>query len=299
MIRGKIKEKNMREFVITTDNTADLPDNFVKEKNLEVMSLTYMIDGQTYDAEHELPYGEFYDKMRKGSMPTTSQVNPKAAKEVFLPHIKEGKDVLHLAFSSGLSGSCGSAQIAARELMEEYPDAKVIVVDTLCASLGEGLVVYYALKMQKEGKSLEEIQQWVEENKLHVCHNVTVDDLFHLHRGGRISKTSAILGSIINIKPMIHMDQEGKLQNIGKVRGRKKALITVVDWMEERLGGYRDQNEVIFISHGDCLEDAQFVQEEVKKRLGYTQFMINRVGPTIGAHSGPGTIALCFLGEYR
>jgi DegV family protein with EDD domain len=289
----------MKPFVITTDNNADLPKSFIEEKGIGVLSLTYMIDGETYDINRELPYDEFYDKMRNGAMPTTSQVNPETAKEEFEKHVKEGRDVLHIAFSSGLSGSYGSARIAANELIETYPEAKIVVIDSLSASLGEGLLVQKAVVMKERGETLEATQEWIEANKLHCCHNFTVNDLFHLYRGGRVSKATAILGSMINIKPIMFVNSEGKLIPSAKVRGRKKSLLTLVDNMEKQIGNYREKNDIIGISHGGCLEDAHFVRDEVKKRFGYTEFMINYVGPTIGAHSGPGTLAIFFMGEER
>lgn len=290
----------MGNYIITTDTTADLPESYIQETGLGIMTLSYTIDGETYDRSHELPVKEFYAKMRGGSMPTTSQVNPDTAKQVFLDMMKEkDADILHIAFSSGLSGSYNSARIASEELAEEYPDHKVIVIDSLCASLGEGLLVHKALENQKKGMSLEENAKWVEENKLHLVHNFTVDDLFHLHRGGRVSKTAAILGTMINLKPILHVDDEGHLIPLSKVRGRKKSLIALVDSMEKQIGSYRDQNDIVFISHGDCEEEAQYVADLVKQRFGIDSFLINYVGPTIGAHSGPGTMALFYLGEYR
>lgn len=289
----------MRDFIISTDNMADLPYSYLKERGLKTMSLSYMLEGRTYTEKDRLPVKEFYDKMRNGAMPTTSQVNPEEAKEVFKELLNEGKDILHIAFSSGLSGSCNSVRIAAEELMEEGVEGRVIVVDSLCASLGEGLLVHKALGLKDEGKSLDEIAEWLKDNRLHLCHNFTVDDLNHLYRGGRVSKTAAVLGTMINIKPILHVDDEGKLVPIGKVRGRKKSLVTLVDNMEKQMGDYKDQNDVIFISHGDCEEDANFVAEQVRQRFGIDSFLINYVGPTIGAHSGPGTIALFFMGEKR
>lgn len=289
----------MRDFIITTDNMADLPDSYIEERGLKIMSLSYMLEGKTYSEKDKLPVKEFYDKMRNGAMPTTSQVNPDEAKEVFEELLKEGKDVLHIAFSSGLSGSYNSARIAAEELIEEGAEGRVIVIDSLCASLGEGLLVHKALALKDEGKSLDEIADWLKDNRLHLCHNFTVDDLNHLYRGGRVSKTVAVLGTMINIKPILHVDDEGKLVPVGKVRGRKKSLITLVDNMEKQLGDYKDQNDIIFISHGDCEEDANFVADQIKDRFGIDSFLINYVGPTIGAHSGPGTVALFFMGEKR
>ena len=289
----------MNPYVIMTDTTADLPESYIQEHGLEILSLSYILEGTTYDREHPLDVTEFYNRMRGGSMPTTSQVNPEQAKAAFEACMEQGKDVLYLAFSSGLSGTCNSAMIAADEIREEgkYPDGKVTVVDTLAASLGEGLLVYKAVRMKEEGKSMEEVAAWVEENKLHLCHNFTVDDLFHLHRGGRVSKATAILGTMINIKPVLHVDDEGHLIAIGKVRGRKKSLSALVDRMEEQMKGF--ENPEVFISHGDCLEDAQYVEKLVRERFGIENFVINHVGPTIGAHSGPGTVALFFMGNPR
>ena len=290
----------MNKFIITTDTTADLPADYVAEHNLGMLSLTYTIDGKTYDWEHPMDVKEFYAKMRAGSLPTTSQVNPETAREIFTKIAMENDcDILHIAFSSGLSGSYSSTKIAASEMKEDNFPHKVVVVDSLCASMGEGLLVHKAVQMKENGATLEETVKWLEENKLHLVHNFTVDDLFHLHRGGRVSKTAAVLGTMINLKPVLHVDDEGHLIMVSKVRGRKKSLITLVDNMEKQMGSYRDQNDIVFISHGDALEDAQFVANLVKERFGIDSFLINYVGSTIGAHSGPGTIALFYMGEYR
>lgn len=290
----------MGNYLITTDNMADLPEAYIQEKGLGIMSLSYMMDGETYDRDHPLPVQEFYAKMRNGSMPTTSQVNPASAKEVFQGILKEhDMDILHIAFSSGLSGSYDSAHTAAAELEKECPGHRIVVVDSLCASMGEGLLVHKAVTNQEKGMSLDENIAWLEQNKLHLVHNFTVDDLFHLHRGGRVSKTTAVLGTMINIKPILHVDDEGHLIPVSKVRGRKKSLNTLVSSMEKQMGSYRDQNDVVFISHGDCIEDAEYVASQIRERFGIDNIVINYVGPTIGAHSGPGTVALFYLGEYR
>ncbi len=291
----------MNPYVIMTDTTADLPESYIQEHQLAILSLSYTIEGKTYDRENPLDVREFYAKMRDGSMPTTSQVNPEQAKAAFTACLKEGKDVLYIAFSSGLSGTCGSGMVAAQEIQEEgeYPGQKIVVIDSLSASLGEGLLVHKAVMLKEAGKSMEEVADWVEKNKLHLCHNFTVDDLFHLHRGGRVSKATAILGTMINIKPVLHVDDEGHLIAIGKVRGRKKSLSALVDRMAEQIKGYEDQNDVVFISHGDCMEDAEYVKKLVQERFGIEKFVINHVGPTIGAHSGPGTVALFFMGNPR
>lgn len=289
----------MENFKIITDSTADLPASYVKNNNLGMMYLSYTIEEETYQGEKQLKDEVFYEKMRSGQMPTTSQVNPTQAREVFEEYLKETNRILCISFSSGLSGTYGSAKIAADELMEENPDIKIIVIDSLAASMGEGLLVHKAVIMKEQGASMEAIAEWLEANKLHLVHAFTVDDLFHLFRGGRVSRTTAIVGSMINIKPVMHVDNEGHLVNMYTVRGRKKSLRSLVDYMEQKMGSYKDQNDIIFISHGDALEDAQFVADEVKERLGIDSALIHYVGPTIGAHSGPGTIALFFMGEER
>lgn len=289
----------MREFVITTDNNSDLPMDYYKKHSIGVISLTYTIDGKTYDMHTALPHHEFYERMRKGSMPTTAQVNPTDTKEMFEPFLKEGKDILHIAFSSGLSGSYNSSRIAAEELREEYPDAKIITIDSLCASLGQGLLIHKAVMMKEDGKEMDDIAAWVEAHKLNLCHMFTVDDLNHLYRGGRVSKMTAVFGTMANIKPVLHVDDAGKLVNIDKVRGRKKSLAALVKYVEEKVGSYRDDNDIIFISHGDCIEDVEYVQKQIKERLGYDTFLVNHVGATIGAHSGPGTVAVFFMGDNR
>lgn len=289
----------MRDYIITTDNTTDLPEEYIQEHGLGMLSLTYMIDGETYNRKHELPYKEFYKKMRAGSMPTTSQVNPEEAKEELREFLEDGKDIIHIAFSSGLSGSYNSARIAAEELREEMPDRKITVIDSLCASLGEGLLVHKALQLKAQGMEYEELVKWLEGHKLNVVHNFTVDDLFHLYRGGRVSKAAAVLGTMIHLKPVLHVDSEGHLIPVAKVRGRKKSLAALVENMEKQIGSYRDKNDIVFISHGDCIEDADYVKSLIEEKFGIQAFLINPVGPTIGAHSGPGTLALFYMGDVR
>ncbi|MCI5511663.1 MAG: DegV family protein [Oliverpabstia sp.] len=289
----------MTDYVIVTDNTADLPYSYYKEHGMEYTYLTYTMDGQSYGKNQELEFSDFYARMRNGSMPTTSQVNAEEAKEVFCPILEQGKDILYLAFSSGLSGTYNSVRLAAEELQEEYPERKIVVIDTLSASLGEGLLVDKAVELKEQGLSLEENAAWLEEHKLNLCHVFTVDDLFHLHRGGRVSKVAAVVGTMINLKPVLHVDNEGHLIPLKNVRGRKKSLSGLVSLMEEQIGEWKDKNTKIFISHGDCREDAEYVAKLVKEKFGYETFLINYVGATIGAHSGPGTIALFFWGDHR
>ncbi len=287
----------MRDYVITVNSTVDLPKEWLEERNVPVVPLRYTMDGQTYEDMNGLTAKEFFDKLREGKMSVTSQVNPEEAKEALEPFVKAGKDVLHLAFSSGLSGTCNSMKIAGEELQEEYPEAKVIVIDTLCACLGEGLLLYKALQQKAAGKTIQETADWVEENKLHICHDVTVDDLNHLHRGGRISKATAVVGTMVKIKPIIHMDDNGKLQVIGKERGRKKSLNKIVDMAVEQSKGW--DNDIIMITHGDCIEDAEYVAGLVREKMGIDNILINNIGTVIGSHTGPGVVAVFCMGNKR
>ena len=227
----------------------------------------------------------------------TSAVNVSDFTETIEPHLKEGRDVLVVAFSSGLSATCHSAQIAAQELSEQYPERKVYVVDSLCASLGQGLLVWYAARMKNEGRGIGAVRDWLEENKLHLCHWFTVDDLHFLKRGGRISSATAVLGTMLSIKPVMHVDDEGHLTKVGTARGRNASLKALVDHMAET--AIDPAGQTVFISHGDCEEDANKVAEDVKRRFGVQTVVLNNVGPVIGAHSGPGTVALFFLGRHR
>ena len=287
----------MRDYVITVNSTVDLPKEWLEERKVPVIPLKYTIDNETYTDMEGLSSKEFFEKLRDGKMATTSQINPEEARAQLEPFLKEGKDVLHLGFSSGLSGTYNSMRIAGEELKEEYPEAKIIIIDTLCACLGEGLLLYKALQLKEAGKTIEETAKWVEENKLHICHNVTVDDLFHLHRGGRISKASAVLGSVVQIKPIIHMDENGKLQVIGKERGRKKSLNKIVDMAVEQIKGW--DKDIAMITHGDCQEDAEYVAKLVRERLGIENILINNIGTVIGSHTGPGVVAVFVMGNKR
>lgn len=287
----------MREFIIATDSTVDLQKTFLEKNHVLTISLSYIMDGVTYKELDGLSHEEFFEKLRSGSLPTTSQINPEEARKALEPVVKEGKDILYIGFSSGLSGSYNSVRMAAEDLKEDYPEAKIIVIDSLCASMGEGLLLYKTLQLKEQGKSLDEIAEWIEENKLHVCHNVTVDDLNHLHRGGRISKTTAVLGTMVKIKPIIHMDNEGKLVVIGKERGRKKSLLALLDKMEKQMQGY--ENDVVMITHGDCIEDAKYLEEQIRERFGIENIIINGIGSVIGSHTGAGVVAVFFMGNER
>ena len=290
----------MGEYVILTDSSADLSAKMVAELGVEVIPLSFTMEEQTYHNwpdNREMDPGDFYRRLREGAMATTAAVNVAEYTQAMEPILKQGKDVLVLAFSSGLSATCNSARIAAGELSEQYPDRKVFVVDTLCASLGQGLLVWYAARQKQAGKTIEEVRDWTEEHKLNLCHWFTVDDLMFLKRGGRISAATAVLGTMLAIKPVMHVDNEGHLIKVGTARGRNASLKALVDHMEQTVLDLKDQ--VIFISHGDCLSDARKVADDVKARFGVETVIINYVGPVIGAHSGPGTVALFFLGSER
>ncbi len=291
----------MNNYVIVTDSSCDLPEELVRELELRVAPLAFLMDGKTYwnyPDNRDMSPDEFYSRQRQGQMATTNAVNVAQASGVIEPLLKEGLDVLVLAFSSGLSTTCNSFQIASEELAAQYPDRKVYAVDTLCASLGQGMLVYKAAKMRREGRSIEQVRDWASEYRFRQCHWFTVDDLFFLKKGGRVSAATALVGTMLQIKPVLHMDDEGHLINMGKARGRKASLLALVDKAGE-LGDEISGQSPLFISHSDCLADAQFVADEVKKRFGVKEVIINSIGPVIGAHTGPGCVALFFEGVHR
>lgn len=290
----------MSEFVIVTDSSADLTADLVKELGVEVLPLSFTLQGVTrhnYPDNREMDPKEFYRLLRAGEMATTAAVNVADYTSVLEPLLEAGRDVLILAFSSGLSATYQSAVMAAEEMGEKYPERKIFAVDTLSASLGQGLLVWHAAALQKAGGSIEEVRDWTLENRLRLCHWFTVDDLHFLKRGGRVSAATAVLGSMLSIKPVMHMDDEGHLINVAKARGRGASLTALVDRMEQTVIDPKDQ--VVFISHGDCAEDAEKVAEDVRRRFGVKTVTMGYVGPVIGAHSGPGTVALFFLGRVR
>ena len=288
----------MSDFVIVTDSSADLPASLVQELGVEVLPLSFTVQGKTYHNypdDREMDPKVFYKMLRDGEMATTSAVNVAEYTATLEPLLQAGKDVLVLAFSSGLSTTYQSSVIAVNELSEQYPDRKIYTVDTLCASLGQGLLVWHAVREQRRGQSIEAVRDWVEENKLRLCHWFTVDDLHFLKRGGRISAATAVVGTMLSIKPVLHVDDEGHLISMGKARGRGASLTALVDHMEQTATDV----DTVFISHGDCLADAEKVAADVKKRFGTRDVVINTIGPVIGAHAGPGTVALFFLGTKR
>lgn len=287
----------MSDYILMSDNMGDLSPAFYQMHGIKIISLTYTMDGETYDASHTLDASTFYQKMRDGSLPTTSQVNPEIARNAFLTELQKGNDILCLNFSSRLSGTYGSCKIAADSLQEE--GYHIHVIDTLCACMGQGLLLYYAAKMREAGHTMQEVIDWIEEHKQHVAHLVLADDLYHLMRGGRISKSSAMVGSMLSIKPIIQVNEEGKLIATEKCHGRKKGMKHLVDKMLEQMGSMREQNEIFMIAHADCEADAHKLADMVQEATGISSYDIQPIGPVIGSHTGPGTIALFYLCERR
>ncbi len=290
----------MNDFIILTDSSCDLPQQMADELGLVVLPLTVTIGGQTYANyldEREISFADFYSRLRGGELAVTAAVNYDAFEKLLRGLIEEGNDVLYLGFSSGLSSTYSAGAAAAAALSEEYPERKILALDTLCASMGQGLLVYYAAKYKQAGHTIEETYARILELRPHLAHWFTVDDLHHLKRGGRISAATALVGTALGIKPVLHVDDEGKLINVGKARGRKKSILALADKLTE--SAIRPENQIIFISHGDCLEDAEYLAQVLRERHGMKEICINHVGPVIGAHSGPGTLALFFLAGDR
>lgn len=285
------------DFQIITDSCCDFPTPMYGQLGLTFVPLTVEFRGNTFDDKNDDTLKDMYQGLRAGEVAKTSAVNPSRWSQAMEKALAAGKDVLVLAFSSGLSTTYQSAVIAAQELAEEYPDRKIQVIDTLCASMGQGLLVWYACKKRDEGLSLDEVAQWVLENRLHLCHWFTVDDLMYLKRGGRISAATALVGTMLQIKPLLHVDDEGHLINMTKTRGRKAAIDAMVKKAQELGAGY--DNSTMFISQGDCLPDAEYLSRQLKEKCGVKDVVISYVGAVIGSHSGPGTLALFFLGSHR
>ena len=290
----------MRDYVIITDSCCDLSEQLANDAGLYVIPMVMTLSGKEYKNyldEREISSKAFYDRLRAGETASTSALNMDTFLSVFGEFLEQGKDILYLAFSSGLSGTYHVSTLAAEELAQKYPESRIFCCDTLCASMGEGLLVYLAGKKKQSGASIEEVRDFVEQNKLNLCHWFTVDDLNHLKRGGRVSATTAFVGSLLNIKPVLHVDDEGHLINVGKARGRRAAVSSLFEHMKET--AINPSEQTVFISHGDCEEDALALKEMIEKEFSPKEIQINPIGPVIGAHSGPGTLALFFLGTKR
>lgn len=289
----------MREFVITTDSNCDMNPEYLAENEVGVIPHYYTVEDEVYGDGKELAIGQFYDALREGKKSVTMASNPDVIRKRFGEYAEQGRDVLHISFSSALSVAYDNIVDSANEIMAKYPEMKIIVIDTRSASLGEGIVICKAIEMKQEGKSIEETAEWARRNSPHLHIQFTVDDLGFLYRGGRLSRSSAILGTVIDIKPLLYVNREGELVPFDKVRGRKKVLTTMVDNMAQLLGEYRDKQVFIGVVHGDCEMDARYVANMITERFGYTDIMIRPIGPSIGVHTGPGAVALIFLGDEK
>lgn len=288
-----------RKFDILTDSGCDMPQNYLLKNEVGCVKLGFTMNNINYEGDcgEHISEKDFYQKLRGGAMPTTYQVTGETARTYMEESLKNGRDLLVIAFSSGLSGTAGSFLVAQRELAKKYPKRKICVIDSLCASMGEGLLLDYAIQKADGGASLEETARYVEELKLHICHHFTVDNLYHLKRGGRVNATTALVGSILKIKPIMHVNDEGKLVAIGKAMGRKKALKTLVENVFDSAD--MGASDPIFISHGDCIDDVEYVKELLKERFPKTKITVNFVGAVIGTHSGAGTLAIFHKGKRR
>ena len=288
----------MQDYVIVTDSSCDIVPETLAEWEVPFVSLTVKFDeDQDSFANFDMPFDRFYERMRKGSVARTAAANLDSFKQVFEPLLKEGKDLLYIGFSSGLSTTVNSGAMAAKELMEEYPERKILVEDTFAASAGFGLLLYLTVQEKRKGATLEEAAKFVEDNRFHLCHWFTVDDLVYLKRGGRISAAAAFVAGVLNIKPVLHMDDPGHLISMFKVRGRRASIKALADKFGEL--ALDKENGTVFISHGDCIEDAKLLEKMLADRYNAKVQLITYVGPVIGSHSGPGTLALFFLGRER
>lgn len=289
----------MADYVITTDSNSDVLPEFIRENDLTIIPQYYSFGDTVYGDELNMPPHEFYETMRNGELPKSQANNPAVIRERFEKILKEGKDILHIAFSSALSGSYNNVVVTANELLEDYPDRKISVFDSLNASLGEGVSVYRAVELWKAGKSMDEVYDILTEERDHINVSFTVNDLNHLQRGGRVSKTTAVVGSLVNIKPILKVTAEGELKSDGTVRGRKKSLKTLVSRMEATLDlEHYGKDRMVAVLHGDCIDEAKNVADMVKE-LGFTNVIINDVSPSIGTHAGPGVVGLVHYGQKR
>lgn len=283
-------------YQIITDSCCDFTQSQLEERNIVCANLTVLYNGENHtNFSDPAAVKGFYNALRGGTMATTAAANPEEWARCMEPALEEGLDVLAMTFSSALSTTYQSAVIAAADLQEQYPQRKIYVVDTLCAALGQGLLVHHACKKRDEGMPIEALVDWLEEHKRNLCHWVTVDDLSHLKRGGRINATSAIVGTMLNVKPIIHVDNEGRLVNCAKVRGRKAAMEYLLKKFSETCTDF----DTVFIAHGDCPEDAAALEALLRQRHGVKEILTGYVGPVIGAHTGPGVLVIFFLGTQR
>lgn len=290
----------MRDYIIVTDATSDIPNEMANELNVKVVPMSFSLGEKNYNHYpdyRELDIKTFYDKQRAGQTSLTTQINVAVYLDFFEEIIKSDKDVLYISFSSALSSTYQSSVLAAKELNEKYPDFKIITIDSKAATLGETLLVKLAAQKKSEGMNIEDLSKWVADNHLKVCHYFTVDDLNHLKRGGRMTAMTAFIGTALDIKPILHVNDEGKLIPLDKVRGRKKALKVLFNYLAELSENLEEQT--VFIGHGDCIEDARYLESLIKEAYKVKEVIIHPIGPIIGSHTGPGAITLFFLGKHR
>lgn len=288
----------MNNYVIFTDSSCDLSQEMLESRGVYFASLSFRFnDSDKEYSNNEMPIKEFYDKMRNGGIAKTSAANSETFVMEFEKLLKEGNDILYIGFSSGLSTTYNSARLAAEQLKSEYPDRKIITVDTLAASAGIALLLDMVIEKKNSGATIEEAAKYAEDMKLKICHWFTVDDLVYLKRGGRVSATAALVGNMLGIKPVLHVDNEGHLINVLKVRGRRVSVTTLADKYGELCDD--EGNKIVYISHADCLDEAEALSKIIKEKFGAETKLITNVGTVIGAHSGPGTIALFFVGKER
>ncbi len=290
----------MKNYVIFTESTSDLPMNIIEELDIKVIPMVFSFENESYldyPDRRDLDIHEFYERLKNGERSTTALVNSKTFQDNFEPYLKEGNDILYLGFSSGLSGTFQSSLIAVEELKEKFPDAVIKCVDTKAANTGQGLLVYTAAKKKQEGLSIEEVCKWVLDNIQNTCHWFTVDDLNHLKRGGRISAVKATIGTALNLKPILHVDKDGLLVAVENVRGRKKSISALLDKMIETC--INPEEQTIFIGHGDCIEDAEYLARLIREKFTVKDIIFNYIGPVVGSHTGQGAITLFFFGTER
>ncbi len=288
------------KYEIVTDSSANLTDEMIDKYEIQIIPLLFRVgenEFYSYTKGEETNIKQFYEMMRNGETISTTSIDLEKCRTIFENVLEKGKDVLYIGFSSALSGSYNAGALIARELKEKYPKQKILAIDSLSASMGQGLLVYYAAEQRLSGKSIENVEKWLMDNRLNLCHWFTVDDLIYLKRGGRISTTTAMVGTVLGIKPIMHVDNQGRLVPVGKVRGRHKSLDALAKEMVTTC--INPEEQVVFISHGDCIEDAEYLEKHIRNQLKIKDLVIHYVDPVIGAHSGPGTIALFFLGTKR
>lgn len=290
----------MNDYVIVTDSTSNLPEDMIDRYNLKILSLNYYVDDVEYKGYVKGKHNDltpFYTMMREKKNIKTSLVSAGEAMDVLEDILKSGKDYIYIGFSSGLSGTFHAISMVTEELKDKYPDRKMYAIDSRAAALGEGLLVYYAVQNRESGMTIEENAEWLLNKRNNVCHWFTVDDLFFLKRGGRVSSATAVVGTALSIKPVLHVDDEGKLIPVENVRGRKKSLNALIKHMQESI--VEPEKQSIFISHGDCVEDAEYVAKKIKEIYDVKEVFIRMLDPVIAAHSGPGTVALFFMGDRK